>query len=104
MTIAARRGERLNWNFASGETDSTETHDVDGYAGLVLYVPAEFNGDTLTFKSGHANDTGFTVGVVTGRNDLSADDARKFFPMKTLQLVTDNAVSADAVITADVKS
>lgn len=100
----SRKGKRLIFNFAAGAVQSTEIYGITEFSSIVLYVPAEFNTDTLTLKSSVSTDGGFDITAATGRNVLDADQALEFFPMNDLIIVTDTATSAAAQIIADVKS
>ena len=100
----SRKGKRLIFNFTEGATESTEIYGITEFSSIVLYVPAEFNTDTLTLKSSVSTDQGFDITAATGRNVLDADQALQFFPMNDLRIVTDTATSAPAQIIADVKS
>jgi len=99
-----REGKRLTFNFANAATAASETHSVESYAMAVFYMPAEFNGDTLTIKSSVSDDTGFTITGATGRVALDSDQLASFAPMKDMTITTSSGVSAAAVITVDVKS
>ena len=98
-----RTPERILFRFASGGTTS-QTEWFGKYSSMVLYVPSEFNGDTLTVKSSIGDDTGFTMTLATGRNELTSDQLTGLFPMNDIVLTTSVPVSADAVITADCKA
>jgi len=95
--------KREEFTFASGGTTSN-ARSFEKYAAAVLYIPAEFNGDTLTIKSDADGDTGFTITAATGRYNFTADELGKLFPMRNIIIVTSVATSAAAIITADFKS
>lgn len=104
MGYMKRSGLRPAFTFDEGETAANEVIDITEYSAIFFVFPAEFDGDTITLKTDIEGDDGFTITAATGRYNLTQDELAKFFPMNTLTLVTDTAVSAAASITYDLKS
>jgi hypothetical protein len=92
-----RYAEQITFSFAASATAS-DVHNIQRFAAGLLLIPAEFNGDTLTIKTSHALDPGFTITAATGRYRFSSDELAGLFPMHNMQIVTNNATSAASQI------
>ena len=92
-----RYAEQIVFDFEADATESN-AHNIQRFAGGLLLIPAEFNGDTLTIKTSHPLDPGFTITAATGRYTFSSEEALGLFPMYNMIIETDNAVSAASQI------
>ena len=86
------------FTFASGATAASNAINLQGISAVGFIFPAEFNTDTITVKSEHANDTGFTFTAATGRYTPTSDQAMALAPMATMTMSTNVAVSAAAEV------
>jgi hypothetical protein len=99
------------FDFASGATTSTVSGssvymNTEGFAFGGFYCPAEFNGDTITFKSlvDSTAYTKLTKTAATGWNFFTADELVQISSSGTISITTNNATGGAASIWLELKS
>jgi len=105
-TTSARLPAEIVWSFTLGATTSN-TQSYGRYAAIGMDIPAEFNGDTITFQTQVTGGSPVTVMdkvVATGWNSFDDTEILTLFPLDDVILVTSSATVEAATITASVKS
>lgn len=84
----------------------SSTMDTSEVAFGGVYVPAEFNGDTLTFATvgPWGTTTKLTKVVATGWNYFTSDELVQIGSSPNLKISTSAGVSADATLWLELKS